>query len=86
MGIGTPMKNPEYDLFWNALDGYREPIIDALIKTDHPKTFGKCSSNTANTNEGFTTLWETSYLQNETIFLFALLVFLIVIICVLKRR
>jgi hypothetical protein len=86
IGIGSNTPNPEYDAFWNALDGYREPIIDALIKTDHPKIFGKCSSDTTNTSEGFTALWETSYFQNETLFLLIILAFIIALLCAFTQR
>jgi len=83
-GATTP--NPEYVAFWNALEGYRIPIINALMKTDHPTTFGSCSNDNTNANEGFTGMWESSDFTPEIQSLLFLFVLLIAILCVWYRH
>ena len=47
--------NPNYTLFWNALEPYRQPIIDAMKQTDYPKYFGYCPPSAANSDAPSTT-------------------------------
>ena len=53
--------NPNYNLFWDALEPYREPIINAFEQTDYPKYFGYCPPSVAKKAAPSTTANLTSY-------------------------
>ena len=39
--------NPNFNTFWNALEVYRDPIINAFMMTDYPQYFGYCPPSLA---------------------------------------